>query len=207
LHTHPPAIDKYSRQSQRGSVRRISLTHIKPLLTSYTPTWRWTGNTGRLWVHFQETCAICSKRKVMAMGTRRQWVGTLVIMVVLLVISTVPGHTDRGGHGYKGHGHRSHGHRSHWHGGHRHGGHWHRGWHRSGGVRLFISPGLVVPFGSYWEPYPDPPVVIAPSPRVHVPPAPPPPVYWYYCDAAQAYYLYVQQCPGGWRQVLPTPPS
>jgi hypothetical protein len=118
------------------------------------------------------------------------------MIAVLLLISTVPGHADRGRHGYTGHGYRSHGHR----------GHWHRGFHRSGGVRVFISPGLVVPFGSSWGPYPDPPVVMAPSPQVYIAPPPPPPHYWYYCDAAQAYYPYVQHCPGGWRQVLPTPP-
>lgn len=28
----------------------------------------------------------------------------------------------------------------------------------------------------------------------------------YYCEEAKAYYPYVQQCPGGWRQVTPTPP-
>jgi hypothetical protein len=142
------------------------------------------------------------------MSTRQSWVAVFVIIAVLLFISTVPSHADRGGHGYhghKGHGYRGHGHRSHWHGGHRHG-----GWHRSGGVRLFISPGLVVPFGAYWrpswEPYPYPPVVVTPAPRVYIHPAPPPPQYWYYCDAAQAYYPYVQQCPGGWRAVTPTPP-
>jgi hypothetical protein len=126
------------------------------------------------------------------MGIRRKWVGTLVILAVLLWISAVPGHTDRGGHGYKGHGHKGHGH---------------------GGSRVFISPRLVVPFGPYWRPYweayPYPPVVIAPSPRVYAQPLPPaqlPPVYWYYCDAAQAYYPYIQQCPGGWRPVAPMPP-
>lgn len=75
-----------------------------------------------------------------------------------------------------------------------------------GGVRVFIGPGLVVPFVPYWGLYPSPPVVVAPSPRVYVAPVPPPPTYWYYCDAAQAYYPYVQQCPGGWRPVLPIPP-
>jgi hypothetical protein len=141
------------------------------------------------------------------MRRRQTWIGVLVLIAVLLVISTVPGHADRGGRGYKGHAYRGHGHREHWHSGHGHSGHGHRGFHRSGGVRLFISPGLVVPFGSYWTPYPDPPVVITPSPRVYVDPSPPPPTYWYYCDAAQAYYPYVQQCPGGWRQVSPTPPG
>lgn len=134
------------------------------------------------------------------MGTRRQWAGIIVILAVLLWISAVPGHTDRGGHGYKGHGHKGHGHRGHGH----------------GGSRVFISPRIVVPFGAYWrpywEPYPYPPLVIAPPPRVYAQPAPPiaaappPPLYWYYCDESQAYYPYVQQCPGGWRPVTPTPP-
>jgi hypothetical protein len=131
------------------------------------------------------------------MRRRQTWVGVLVMIAVLLSISPVPGHADRGGHGYTGHAYRSHGHR----------GHGHRGLHRAGGVRVFISPGLVVPFGSYWGPYPDRPVVMAPSPRVYAEPAPPPPHYWYYCDASHAYYPYVPQCPGGWRQVLPTPPQ
>lgn len=29
---------------------------------------------------------------------------------------------------------------------------------------------------------------------------------WYYCAAAGAYYPYVRECPGGWRQVSPQPP-
>jgi hypothetical protein len=145
------------------------------------------------------------------MRTRPAWVGILVIIAVLLVISTVPGDADRGGHGYRGHGYRSHGHP-----GHGHKGYGHRGWHRSGGVRVFIGPSVVAPFGPYWrpywEPYPYPPVVVAPSPPVYVEPAPPtvaqlppPPQFWYYCDASQAYYPYVQECPEGWRPVSPTP--
>jgi hypothetical protein len=131
------------------------------------------------------------KNRGQAMRRRQVWIGVFVMIAVLLLISPVPGYADRDGHGYKGHGYRSHGHRG----------------HRHSGVRVFISPGLVVPFGSYWEPYSPPPVVVAPAPRVYVEPAPPPPTYWYYCDAAQAYYPYVQQCPGGWRQVLPSPPG
>jgi hypothetical protein len=76
------------------------------------------------------------------MRTRQLWVGVFVVIAVLLLISTVPGYADRGGHGYKGHAYRSHGHR----------GHRHKGLHRSGGVRLFISPGPVVPFGPSWDP-------------------------------------------------------
>jgi len=62
---------------------------------------------------------------------------------------------------------------------------------------------LLLQIGSYSPPS----VVVAPAPQVYVEPVPPPPTYWYYCDAAQAYYPYVQQCPGEWRPVLPTPPG
>jgi len=74
-----------------------------------------------------------------------------------------------------------------------------------GGV--FIRPSIVVPFGPFWGPHPYayPPVVMAPPPVV-VQPSPPPPQYWYYCDNPRGYYPYVQQCPGGWRPVAPTPP-
>lgn len=61
----------------------------------------------------------------------------------------------------------------------------------------------------YWYsqpvyPYPNPytpPLVVAPT----VPSAPPQVQYWYYCDASQTYYPYVQACPGGWRMVPATP--
>ena len=91
------------------------------------------------------------------MSRRQMWIGVLVMIAVLLVISAVPGHADRGGHGYKGHGYKGHGH-----GGHGHRGHWHKG-HGHQGSRVFISPRVVVPFGvygrPYWEPYSYPPVV------------------------------------------------
>lgn len=139
------------------------------------------------------------------MRRRRMWIGVLVMTAVLLVISTGPGHADRGGHGYKEYGYRSHGHRGHWHRGHG----FHHGYR---GPRVRVGIGIGTFWGPYWGGGPYwphdayPPVVVAPAPRVYVAPAPPPPTYWYYCDAAQAYYPYVQQCPGGWRQVLPTPP-
>jgi hypothetical protein len=145
------------------------------------------------------------------MRRRQTWIGALVMTAVLLVISTGLGHADRGGHGHKGHGYRSHGHGGHGYRSHGHRGHWHKGHghrrHGHSGVRVFISPGLVVPFGAYWGPYSPPPVVVAPPPRAYVEPSPPPPTYWYYCDAPQAYYPYVEQCPSGWRQVSPTPPG
>jgi hypothetical protein len=30
---------------------------------------------------------------------------------------------------------------------------------------------------------------------------------WYYCDASKAYYPYVKECPGGWREVSAQPTS
>ena len=35
----------------------------------------------------------------------------------------------------------------------------------------------------------------------------PPDPYWYYCRAANAYYPYVRECPGGWERYLPSPES
>lgn len=92
--------------------------------------------------------------------------------------------------------------------------------------RGYVHPRSSVQFGVYlggpwvyppYYPYPYPVYV----PRVYVPvqPAPPPvyieqrvtpvmePGYWYYCNEAQAYYPYVQQCPGPWQKVAPQPPQ
>jgi hypothetical protein len=124
------------------------------------------------------------------MRRRQTWIGVLVMIAALLLLSMGSGHADRGRCGYKGYGYKGYGHR---------------------GARVFISPHIVVPFEAYgrpyWKPYPYPPVVIAPPPEIYVLSSPPTPQYWYYCDAAQAYYPYVQQCPGEWRPVLPTPPG
>jgi len=78
---------------------------------------------------------------------------------------------------------------------------------------VVIVPRAVVPVVPFWAPYAYPPVVVAPPvyvqppPQVFVQPPPPPQAYWYYCDNPQGYYPYVQQCPGGWRQVVPSPPQ
>jgi hypothetical protein len=87
-------------------------------------------------------------------------------------------------------------------------------WRRGG---VFISPGIVVPFGPFWRPYwghyPNaywyaypyayPPIVVQPAPQVSM--LPPSSHYWYFCDNPQGYYPHVPQCPGGWRLVKPTP--
>jgi hypothetical protein len=134
------------------------------------------------------------------MSTRAQWVGRLFILAVLLWASAGPGQAWRGGHGVRGHGFRGPHH-------HHHG--FHHG-HRGPRVRIGIGVGLGTFRGPHWGWGPDwpryayPPAVVAPPPVV-VQPSPPQPQYWYYCDSAQAYYPYVQQCPGGWRAVAPTP--
>ena len=76
---------------------------------------------------------------------------------------------------------------------------------------VFIAPRMVVPVVPFWAPYAYPPALVAPAP-VYVPRSPPiiaqpsaPTSYWYYCDNPQGYYPYIQQCPGGWKQVVPTP--
>jgi hypothetical protein len=137
--------------------------------------------------------------KVITMGTRQKWLGMIVILATLLLGSAGLGYAWQGGRGGG------------WHGGH--------GWH--GGTRIGIGLGIGPFWGPYWAPYSYPygypygyaypPVVAAPLTQLSLQPSPqtpvqPPPVYWYYCDAAQGYYPYVHQCPGGWRTVTPTPP-
>ena len=85
----------------------------------------------------------------------------------------------------------AHGHRDGGHGGHfaghsgfhhfDHGGHFHS--------RVFIGGG----FGPYYYP----------PPYYYYPPAYYPPRSSFYCPSLGAYYPYVQQCPGGWQQVMP----
>jgi hypothetical protein len=130
------------------------------------------------------------------MRTRQKWVGSIVGLAVLLFATAGVGHAWGGGRGFGGHG-------------------FHHGF---GGPRIAIGIG---PFwGPYWGPYgypyaypyAYPPVVAVPSTQVYVQPSapataqPPPSASWYYCDNPRGYYPYVQQCPGGWRAVAPTPP-
>ena len=50
--------------------------------------------------------------------------------------------------------------------------------------------------------------VLAPWPYSYAYPSPSyaPPQYWAYCQSREGYYPYVQDCPGGWIAVPPTPP-
>ncbi len=143
-------------------------------------------------------------RKVIAMGTRdkatgtrQTWMAIIVVLAALLLASAGPSYAWRGHGGF----HRG----------------FHGGFHRFGGPRIGIGIGIgIAPFWApYWAPYAYPyaypPVVVAPPPQVYVQPSPPvaaqppPPASWYYCDNPQGYYPYVQQCPGGWRQVPARP--
>jgi hypothetical protein len=119
---------------------------------------------------------------------RQIHVGVFLVLMALLGACVVPAYATRSHH-------------------YRHGHYYYRR------APVVVVPRLVVPFGPYWPPYAYPPVVVSPPPvyvqppPVAAKPLPPPPQYWYYCDQLQGYYPYVQQCPGGWRQVLPTPPQ
>lgn len=65
-----------------------------------------------------------------------------------------------------------------------------------------------------WTPWPWPvysyrvsepvPVLVEPLP---VTPLEPQPALWYYCEAAGAFYPYVQTCPTGWKSVPADPPK
>lgn len=107
----------------------------------------------------------------------------------------------------------------------------HRG---GGGVRFGLAVGIPIGLGygyyggyypppyysPYYAPY-YPPMVTAPyasptyieqggpqSAPVPAPQASPGSQnYWYYCAESKSYYPYVNQCPGGWQRVSPTPPS
>ncbi|HUQ24598.1 MAG TPA: hypothetical protein VM140_02930 [Burkholderiales bacterium] len=73
--------------------------------------------------------------------------------------------------------------------------HQHHHHHHHGGSRVFIGGAFYYGYPAYYYPYGVP--LYAPAP------ADP---YWYYCRAANTYYPYVQNCPGGWERYLPGTP-
>jgi len=99
--------------------------------------------------------------------------------------------------------------RTDWHGG----GRWNHGWHGGRFGWWYIDAGVWSPYPyyypyRYWDPY----YSVYPAPYYVLPEAPPsganlPPqaASWYYCDAARAYYPYVQSCASGWRPVAANP--
>jgi hypothetical protein len=62
-----------------------------------------------------------------------------------------------------------------------------------GGPILFVGPRTMIAPWPYWYAYP--PTAYAPT------------QYWAYCQSPEGYYPYVQDCPGGWLSVVPTPPA
>jgi hypothetical protein len=62
-----------------------------------------------------------------------------------------------------------------------------------GGPVFFVGPRTVIAPWPYWYAYP--PTAYAPT------------QYWAYCQSPEGYYPYVQDCPGGWLSVVPTPPT
>jgi hypothetical protein len=150
--------------------------------------------------------------------------GIVVVAVALLLLSPLVSqaggargqsgvHVGSGArHGYQGgyHGGYQGGYHGGYHGGYRGGyyggyyGHRYPGywgpWYW--GPRLWIGSGLW--WGAPYYSYPSPPAAVQ-QPPIYVEPAPPPeePQYWYYCQDAQGYYPYVQQCPKGWMKVVP----
>jgi hypothetical protein len=84
----------------------------------------------------------------------------------------------------------------------------------AGRVRVFVGVGAPFFYPVAPLPYYYPPIVAVPAvPVTYVEQGQPsagPGRYsgsWYYCDASRAYYPYVKQCPGGWREVSPQPAS
>ena len=70
---------------------------------------------------------------------------------------------------------------------------------RHAAVGLFVGAAVATPLF-----IPAPRYYYLPTPR-YVAPAPSP-AYWYYCSQLNAYYPYVQECPGPWQPVMPQPP-
>jgi len=107
-------------------------------------------------------------------------------IVLLSAAALLPIEADAGGKSGGGRSHSSSG------GGKHHSHHHH---HHGGGVSVYYGyPYYYYP--TYYDPYGVP----------LYPPVPADP-YWYYCRAANAYYPYVNSCPGGWERYLPGNPS
>lgn len=93
----------------------------------------------------------------------------------------------------------------------------HGGGHFHGHARFGVFIGAPLfwgPWPYYYYPppayYPYPPVASYPPTYIEQGGGQAPaeqPSYWYYCAGSNAYYPYVKDCPGGWLQVAPQPPS
>jgi hypothetical protein len=122
----------------------------------------------------------------------------LVLLVALLGAAlTLPAHAGGRGH-YGGH-----------YGG-RYAGHYGGGW----GIYLGLPlgwPGWYYPSYNY-PPYYSSPMVVESQPQTYIERGDiaedaGEPFYWYHCDKPRGYHPYIEKCPGGWKKVVPTPPT
>lgn len=131
----------------------------------------------------------------------------LVLLIALLSAAlTVPAHAGRGHYG---------GHHGNSHYGGRHAGYYGGSW----GVYLGLPlgwPGWYSPYygypSYYYPPYYSSPVIVESQPRTYIERGDiaedaGEPYYWYYCDKPRGYHPYIEKCPGGWKKVVPTPPT
>ena len=160
----------------------------------------------------------------------------LIVLLIVLSIGLYSGinwardggrHGGGGYYGHGGYGGGYHGHR--WYG---HSGGFYRPW-RYGRGYYYGYPGFSIYFGApyysygypyygypfygypyYGYPYYYPPGVatMPGNPPVYIQKNPPagqnnPSGYWYYCPDPQGYYPDIKECPNGWQQVQPSPPS
>ena len=123
----------------------------------------------------------------------------VVVVGLFLIAAAAPAYArghgggGRGGHGGQGvRGGRIHGHHFHGHG------------FRGGvviGTGVWLGPYWYPPYYPYYPYDPYEPVPVVAEPQTYI--EQPGPSYWYYCEAAKAYYPYVRECPGGWLTVMP----
>lgn len=80
------------------------------------------------------------------------------------------------------------------------------------GLPLYPRP--YYPYYPYYYPYYPPEIVTVPvDPPVYIERGVPkstqqlPAGFWYYCRDPEGYYPYIKECPSGWQQVDPIPPS
>ena len=144
------------------------------------------------------------------------WDGTLVLAAMLLgAVIASDALAARGGGRPGGHG------GGHW-AGHAanfggHSGHFARGGHFVPRFRTSVFIGAPLFASFYYYPYYYPPPyyyypapVVAPAPdyiEQYPDQTTPQSSYWYYCTSSHSYYPYVKDCPEGWQQVAPQPPS
>ena len=123
----------------------------------------------------------------------------VVVVGLFLIAAAAPAYARGHGGGGRG-GHGGHG----FQGGRFHGHHFHGHGFRGGvviGTGVWLGPYWYPPYYPYYPYYPYEPVPVVAEPQTYI--EQPGPSYWYYCEAAKAYYPYVRECPGVWLTVMP----